>query len=160
MTPADLAELLRGTAASVLADRGLDVSVLPETLTVERPRNPEHGDYATNIAMQVAKKVGTNPRELAGWIAEALTAADGIESAEIAGPGFLNIRLDKDAQGAIVVSVLEAGASYARVTPSPARRSTSNSSPPTPPDRFTSVEPVGPQSETRSDAFCPRRVVW
>ncbi|MDJ0112761.1 arginine--tRNA ligase, partial [Rhodococcus erythropolis] len=77
MTPADLAELLRGTAASVLADRGLDVSVLPETLTVERPRNPEHGDYATNIAMQVAKKVGTNPRELAGWIAEALTAADG-----------------------------------------------------------------------------------
>lgn len=112
MTPADLAELLRGTAASVLADRGLDVSVLPETLTVERPRNPEHGDYATNIAMQVAKKVGTNPRELAGWIAEALTAADGIESAEIAGPGFLNIRLDKDAQGAIVVSVLEAGASY------------------------------------------------
>lgn len=107
-----LAELLRGTAASVLADRGLDVSVLPETLTVERPRNPEHGDYATNIAMQVAKKVGTNPRELAGWIAEALTAADGIESAEIAGPGFLNIRLDKDAQGAIVVSVLEAGASY------------------------------------------------
>ncbi len=143
MTPADLAELLRGTAASVLADRGLDVSVLPETLTVERPRNPEHGDYATNIAMQVAKKVGTNPRELAGWIAEALTAADGIESAEIAGPGFLNIRLDKDAQGAIVVSVLEAGASYARVTPSPARRSTSNSSPPTPPDRFTSVEPLG-----------------
>lgn len=112
MTPADLAELLRGTAASVLADRGLDLSVLPETLTVERPRNPEHGDYATNIAMQVAKKVGTNPRELAGWIAEALTAADGIESAEIAGPGFLNIRLDKDAQGAIVVSVLEAGASY------------------------------------------------
>ncbi len=58
MTPADLAELLHGTAATVLADRGLDVSVLPETLTVERPRNPEHGDYATNVAMQVAKKAG------------------------------------------------------------------------------------------------------
>ncbi|MDV7357482.1 arginine--tRNA ligase [Rhodococcus sp. NPDC019627] len=112
MTPADLAELLRGTAAKVLAERGLDVSVLPETLTVERPRNPEHGDYATNVAMQVAKKVGTNPRELATWLAEALTAAEGIDSADIAGPGFLNIRLAADAQGAIVAKILEAGTAY------------------------------------------------
>ncbi|MFZ3395230.1 arginine--tRNA ligase [Rhodococcus sp. 7Tela_A2] len=107
MTPSDLAELLHGTAATVLADRGLDVSVLPETLTVERPRNPEHGDYATNVAMQVAKKAGVNPRELATWLAEALTAADGIDSAEVAGPGFLNIRLAADAQGAIVAKVLD-----------------------------------------------------
>ena len=107
MTPSDLAELLRGTAATVLADRGLDVSVLPEPLTVERPRNPEHGDYATNVAMQVAKKAGVNPRELATWLAEALTAADGIDSAEVAGPGFLNIRLAADAQGAIVAKVLD-----------------------------------------------------
>ncbi|QYB05502.1 arginine--tRNA ligase [Rhodococcus sp. USK10] len=112
MTPADLAELLRGTAAKVLAERGLDVSVLPETLTVERPRNPEHGDYATNVAMQVAKKVGTNPRELAGWLADALTAAEGIDSADIAGPGFLNIRLAADAQGAIVAKILEAGTAF------------------------------------------------
>ncbi|GAF48482.1 arginine--tRNA ligase [Rhodococcus wratislaviensis] len=112
MTPADLAELLRGTAAKVLVERGLDVSVLPETLTVERPRNPEHGDYATNVAMQVAKKVGTNPRELAGWLAEALTAAEGIDSADIAGPGFLNIRLAADAQGAIVAKILDEGASF------------------------------------------------
>ncbi|MEZ5150460.1 arginine--tRNA ligase [Rhodococcus zopfii] len=106
MTPADLAELLHGTAARVLAERDLDVSVLPETLTVERPRNPEHGDYATNVAMQVAKKAGVNPRELATWLAEALTAADGIDSADVAGPGFLNIRLAADAQGAIVAKVL------------------------------------------------------
>ncbi|MBC2638924.1 MULTISPECIES: arginine--tRNA ligase [unclassified Rhodococcus (in: high G+C Gram-positive bacteria)] len=112
MTPADLAELLRGTAAKVLAERGLDVSVLPETLTVERPRNSEHGDYATNVAMQVAKKVGTNPRELATWLAEALTAADGIDSADIAGPGFLNIRLAADAQGAIVAKILAEGAAF------------------------------------------------
>ncbi|MGW3483231.1 arginine--tRNA ligase [Rhodococcus indonesiensis] len=112
MTPADLAELLHGTAARVLAERDLDVSVLPETLTVERPRNPEHGDYATNVAMQVAKKAGVNPRELAGWLAEALTAADGIESAEVAGPGFLNIRLAADAQGAIVAQVLTQAAAY------------------------------------------------
>ncbi|QNG18259.1 arginine--tRNA ligase [Rhodococcus triatomae] len=112
MTPVDLAELLRATAAKVLAGRGLDASVLPETLTVERPRNPEHGDYATNVAMQVAKKVGTNPRELAGWLAEELSQVDGIDSAEIAGPGFLNIKLAADAQGRIVESVLAAGPSY------------------------------------------------
>ncbi len=112
MTPADLAELLRGTAAKVLAEHGLDVSVLPATLTVERPRNPEHGDYATNVAMQVAKKAGTNPRDLATWLAAALTAADGIESAEVAGPGFLNIRLAADAQGAIVAKALAEGAAY------------------------------------------------
>ncbi|WP_226437539.1 arginine--tRNA ligase [Rhodococcus yananensis] len=112
MTPADLAELLHGTAARVLAERGLDASVLPETLTVERPRNPEHGDYATNVAMQVAKKVGVVPRDLATWLAEALTAADGIDSAEVAGPGFLNIRLAADAQGAIVSKVLAEGDAY------------------------------------------------
>ncbi|WP_430331920.1 arginine--tRNA ligase [Rhodococcus sp. ACT016] len=112
MTPADLAELLRGTAAKVLAEHGLDVSVLPATLTVERPRNPEHGDYATNVAMQVAKKAGANPRDLATWLAQALTAADGIDSAEVAGPGFLNIRLAADAQGAIVAKALADGAAY------------------------------------------------
>ncbi|MDH6680682.1 arginyl-tRNA synthetase [Rhodococcus sp. LBL1] len=112
MTPADLAELLRGTAAKVLAEHGLDVSVLPATLTVERPRNPEHGDYATNVAMQVAKKAGTNPRDLATWLAAALTASDGIDSAEVAGPGFLNIRLAADAQGAIVAKALAEGAAY------------------------------------------------
>jgi Arginyl tRNA synthetase N terminal domain len=74
VTPADLAELLRGTAAKVLAEHGLDPSVLPAELKVERPRNPEHGDYASNIAMQIGKKAGANPRELAGWLAEALTA--------------------------------------------------------------------------------------
>lgn len=62
MTPADLAELLKTTAAAVLAAHGLDASALPQTVTVERPRNPEHGDYASNLALQLAKQVGTNPR--------------------------------------------------------------------------------------------------
>ena len=93
MTPADLAELLKSTASVVLAEHGLDVSALPQTVTVERPRNPEHGDYASNLALQLGKKVGTNPRELAGWLAEALAQADGIAGAEVAGPGFINMRL-------------------------------------------------------------------
>ncbi|WP_280335240.1 arginine--tRNA ligase [Nocardia wallacei] len=112
MTPADLADLLRATAAKVLVERGSDPAVLPDEVKVERPRNPEHGDYATNVAMQVAKKAGMNPRELAGLLADALAATDGVESAEVAGPGFLNIRLAAAAQGAIVERVLAAGAGY------------------------------------------------
>lgn len=112
MTPADLADLLRSTAAAVLADHDLDTDALPATVTVERPRNPEHGDYATNLALQVGKKVGANPRELAGWLAEALTAADGIAAADVAGPGFVNLRIDAAAQGRIVADVIAAGAAY------------------------------------------------
>ncbi|MDV8025160.1 arginine--tRNA ligase [Rhodococcus sp. IEGM 1330] len=112
MTPADLAELLHATAAKVLADRGLDASVLPAKLTVERPRNPEHGDYATNVALQVAKKAGANPRDFAGWLAEALAADAAIADADVAGPGFLNIRLAAAAQGEIVARVLAAGAAF------------------------------------------------
>ena len=114
MTPADLAELLKSTAAGVLAAHDLDTDALPATVTVERPRNPEHGDYATNLALQVAKKVGANPRELAGWLAEALASADGIASAEVAGPGFVNLRIDAAAQGRIVNDVIEAGSAYGR----------------------------------------------
>ena len=79
---------------------------------MERPRNPEHGDYATNLALQVAKKAGVNPRDLATWLAEALAENAAIDVAEIAGPGFLNIRLAAAAQGAIVSQVREAGTSY------------------------------------------------
>ena len=112
MTPADLAELLKSTAAAVLAEHGLDTSALPATVTVERPRNPEHGDYATNIALQLGKKVGANPRELAGWLATALADQDGIASADVAGPGFVNLRIEASAQGVIVNNVLAGGANY------------------------------------------------
>jgi arginyl-tRNA synthetase len=109
VTPADLAELLKATAAAVLAERGLDAAALPADVTVERPRNPEHGDYASNLALQLGKKVGANPRELAGWLAEKLTAAAGIASAEVAGPGFINMRLEASAQAVVVSNVIDAG---------------------------------------------------
>ncbi|MCP9271248.1 arginine--tRNA ligase [Mycolicibacterium arenosum] len=112
MTPADLAELLKTTAAAVLAERGLDAAALPDVVTVERPRNPEHGDYATNLALQLGKKVGANPRELAGWLVAALTAADGIAGADVAGPGFVNLRIETSAQAVVVGYVLAAGATY------------------------------------------------
>ena len=112
MTPADLAELLKSTAAAVLAEHGLDASALPATVTVERPRNPEHGDYATNVALQLGKKVGANPRELAGWLAAALAEQDGIASADVAGPGFVNLRIEASAQGVIVNNIIDAGPNY------------------------------------------------
>ena len=112
MTPADLAELLRSTAAAVLVERGLDPAALPAAVTVERPRNPEHGDYATNLALQVAKKVGANPREFAGWLAAALAEAEGIAAAEVAGPGFVNLRIETAAQGAIVADIVAVGTGY------------------------------------------------
>jgi arginyl-tRNA synthetase len=112
VTPADLAELLKSTAAAVLAEHGLDVSALPAIVTVERPRNPEHGDYATNLALQLGKKVGANPRELAGWLATALIDQDGIASADVAGPGFVNLRIEASAQGVIVNNILAGGRKY------------------------------------------------
>ncbi len=112
MTPADLAELLKITASAVLAERGLDAAALPATVTVERPRNPEHGDYASNLALQLGKKVGANPRELAGWLAEALAQARGVASAEVAGPGFINLRLEASAQAKIVNDVIDAGDTF------------------------------------------------
>jgi len=112
VTPADLAELLKTTAAAVLAEHGLDTAALPETVTIERPRNPEHGDYATNLALQLGKKVGVNPRELAGWLADALTATSGISAADVAGPGFVNLRIEASAQAVVVENVLSAGGEF------------------------------------------------
>jgi arginyl-tRNA synthetase len=112
VTPAALADLVRSTALDILSDRGLDTSVVPDSVTVERPRNPEHGDYATNLALQTGKKLGVPPREFAGWLAEALVATDAVDSADIAGPGFVNLRLASDAQAGIVREVLTAGAEY------------------------------------------------
>ncbi|MGH3949067.1 MAG: arginine--tRNA ligase, partial [Pseudonocardiaceae bacterium] len=112
MTPAVLADLVRSTAVAVLTARGHDTDVLPAQVTIERPRNPEHGDYATNLALQVAKKIGMAPRELAEALAARLADAEGVRTAEVAGPGFLNVRLAAEAQGELVRQVLAAGQSY------------------------------------------------
>jgi arginyl-tRNA synthetase len=109
VTPAALADLVRSTALDVLSVRGLDTAVVPEAVTVERPRNPRHGDYATNLALQIAKPLGVPPRDVAGWLATALSGSDGVAAADIAGPGFVNLRLATGAQAEIVRAANEPG---------------------------------------------------
>ncbi|MXP23185.1 arginine--tRNA ligase [Gordonia sp. HNM0687] len=114
MTPADLAALLRTVTMTVVRDHGLDDTVVPETVVVERPRHADHGDYATNIALRIGKKLGVAPRDLADWLADAFAATDGIAKAEVAGPGFVNIWLAAAAQNSVVATVLERAADYGR----------------------------------------------
>ncbi|MCW6005569.1 arginine--tRNA ligase [Micromonospora sp. CPCC 205371] len=112
MTPAKLADAVLAAAHALFAERGLDPTALPESTAVERPRNPEHGDYASTLALQLAKKVGVPPRDLAAGLADQLGRTPGIKSVEIAGPGFLNIRLDAAAAGQLARVVVQAGEEY------------------------------------------------
>ncbi|WP_328343422.1 arginine--tRNA ligase [Micromonospora sp. NBC_00421] len=114
MTPAELAEVVLSAAHAVFTARGLDPDALPARTAVERPRNPDHGDYASTLALQLSKKVGVPPRELAAALAEQLGRAAGVKSVEIAGPGFLNIRLDAAAAGQLARVIVEAGQEYGR----------------------------------------------
>lgn len=111
MTPADLADAILAAVRAAVEAGDLSVA-LPSKATVERPRNPEHGDYATNLALQLAKPAGKPPREVAEIIADRLRQAAGIAEVDIAGPGFLNLRLADDALGAIARTVVSAGRLY------------------------------------------------
>ena len=131
---------------------------MPETVTVERPRNPEHGDYATNIALQLAKKIGVAPRDLAQDLATALVSDPGVASAEIAGPGFLNIRLESGAQGSLVATVIEQGNAFGNGGAMAGRRVNLEFASANPPGPLHLAAPVGRRSVTRSVASSrPRR---
>ena len=115
MTPAELSEaIVAALTAQVEAGALRLPDGVPSEVVVERPRNKEHGDYATNVALQLAKKAGMPPRELAQSLAEALGETDGIAKVDIAGPGFLNITVSAGAQGKVAADVVAAGASYGR----------------------------------------------
>ena len=115
MTPEELAAAIRTILeeASAEGSLALPAAEIPEP-RVERPRNRDHGDWSTNVAMQLAKKAGTKPRDLAELLVPRLEALDGIASVEVAGPGFLNIRLDAASAGELARSIVEAGEAYGR----------------------------------------------
>jgi arginyl-tRNA synthetase len=113
VTPEQLRDVVRSAVAAAVARGALAVDV-PDDVVVERPKNPEHGDYATNVALRLAKAAGRPPREVAEVLAGELRAQEGIASVDVAGPGFLNVVLAKDALGQIAVRVVTAGDAYGR----------------------------------------------
>ena len=100
-----LSEAIRSAVNTAHAASLLSVAA-PETITLERPKNRDHGDYATSIALVLAKAAGKPPREIAEIVVKALSGNPTIEKLEIAGPGFINITLAKASQGAVVSSIL------------------------------------------------------
>ena len=114
MNPETLAAALLAVLAPIAEERrpGEPLELSASDIVLERPRNRDHGDWSSNIAMRLAKPLGTNPRELAQQIAGGLASVDGIASAEVAGPGFINIRLDAAAAGALAKVIVDAGAAY------------------------------------------------
>jgi arginyl-tRNA synthetase len=113
VTPEELSSTIVDVLNALVAEGAVTLpDGVPTTVKVERPRQKEHGDYATNVAMQLAGKAGMNPREFASLLASRLEQSEGIGAAEVAGPGFLNIRVDAAAQGVVAAQVVAAGASY------------------------------------------------
>ncbi len=92
--------------------RGAFAGTVPANVKLERPKNRDHGDYATSVALQLAKAAGIAPQEVAKIIAADLTALDSITSVEIAGPGFINITLNRASQAELVRAILTAGDKY------------------------------------------------
>jgi arginyl-tRNA synthetase len=125
--PAIIAELERVAA-------GLGAEGVPVTL--ERPRNPDHGDFATNLAMALAKRLGRPPRDIATDILAAFDgAAAGVAATEVAGPGFINFRLASGRLQARVTDIIAADHSYGRAAADPSLRIQVE---------FVSANPTGP----------------
>ena len=121
MNPESLSELIEKIAKDLVANGvagNLTQDLIPDanSLAVMRPKDRAHGDWATNVAMQLAKKAGMKPRDLAELFAQRLTKAQGIAYVEVAGPGFINITLDSASAAAIVDEVLKQGSNFGKNT--------------------------------------------
>ena len=137
MNPEQLAAALLAVVAPLAEARrgGSTAGLTASDLTVDRPKNRDHGDWSSNVALKLAKAVGANPRELATEIAAALAETPGIASVDVAGPGFINIRLDAAAAGALARTIVQAGAGFG--TNESQRGNTINV-------EFVSANPTGP----------------
>ncbi len=89
-------------------------AALPDEISLERPKNRDHGDYATSIALQLAKSAGRNPREIANLLQPEIAKIPGVSSVEIAGPGFINITLNRATQAELVKTILTSKEEYGR----------------------------------------------
>ena len=116
MTPADLSAAIVRILAALQAQGQLGAGDLPAEVVIERPKNRDHGDWATNVAMQLAGKFGMNPRAFAELLAPSLSEVDGVSKVDIAGPGFINISVSAAAAGEAAKAIVEAGESFGRGT--------------------------------------------
>jgi arginyl-tRNA synthetase len=110
VTPAELSATLLELTRSAAGERAGEITA--DDVTLERPRNRDHGDWASNVAMKLGKRLGLDPRAFAADLATALAATDGVAAVDVAGPGFLNITLDAAAAGALAKSIVEQGEHY------------------------------------------------
>jgi len=118
VTPAELSDAVRAAVSSAAAAGALpgagDPAVTDVEIVVQRPKSREHGDFTSNVAMRLAKPTGMAPRAIAEVLAAALRGVQGIADVEIAGPGFLNVRLSADTLGALAHTIVTAGDAYGR----------------------------------------------
>jgi arginyl-tRNA synthetase len=113
VTPQDLARELFERIILVAQRGNIDASSLSEVdVVLERPKNREHGDWASSVSLKLAKPWGLNPRDLATELAAELESVNGIASVEVAGPGFINIRLDAASAGVLARTIVEVGSDY------------------------------------------------
>ena len=97
---------------SAAIERGDLEGTAPESITLDRPKNRDHGDYATSIALQLAKAAGKSPRDVAVLLQNEIASLEGVAKVDIAGPGFINITLNRANQAELVRTILTAGSSY------------------------------------------------
>jgi arginyl-tRNA synthetase len=136
VTPEQLSTVVRDALAAAAAAGEVALpDGLPAEVRIERPRSKEHGDYATNVAMQLARPAGIAPRALAELLAVRLRGVDGVARVDVAGPGFLNITLTASSQGALARDIVEAGAAYGRSEAASGQRLNLE---------FVSANPTGP----------------
>ncbi|MFM2364916.1 MAG: hypothetical protein RLY79_585, partial [Actinomycetota bacterium] len=101
-------------AISRAIERGDLIGTVPANIPLERPKNRDHGDYASSIALQLAKPAGKNPREVAELLKKDLEKLPEVSSVDIAGPGFINIKLNRASQADLVRTILNAKESYGK----------------------------------------------
>ncbi len=106
-----LAAAIQGLVAAAI-ERGDLAGTAPQEIVLERPKNRDHGDYATSIALQLAKPAGKNPREVATLLQGAIAELAGVAKVDIAGPGFINITLDRADQAELVRTILKSADKY------------------------------------------------
>lgn len=114
MTPEELASLVVAVIRAAVDDGRLTLSAIPETVVIERPKNRDHGDWATTAALQLSKAAGLPPRAVAEAIAEGLRALPQIAAVDVAGPGFINVTLAAGAAGELARTIVIEGVEFGR----------------------------------------------